>query len=125
MRLLHQLRTAPPDIHTSFQAYFVQTAHNIWINRQKRTKREQPLDLRIQSLAAPDHADRLEEQEDKAKLTEGLNALDDLTKQAVTLRHAENLPLREVADQTNLSISGAKKRTDKGLARLRAVFRRR
>jgi RNA polymerase sigma factor (sigma-70 family) len=95
------------------------------MNRLMRSQREQPLDHRIPLLAAPGHADRLEEQEDRAKLTEGLNALDKRTRQAVTLRHGENLPLREVADRTNLSVSGAKKRSEKGLARLRAIFRRR
>jgi RNA polymerase sigma factor (sigma-70 family) len=92
---------------------------NIRKTQMRRERREQVVAMRQQHDAENTNPQIL------AMLDEGLGQLSDADREALVLRYLQEQPLRDVGQSLGVSEEAARKRVDRGLARLRKWFGRR
>ena len=73
--------------------------------------------------ALDDQQDRLCESLDFMRLEKALGVLPIIYREALVLRYHEELPMREIAEALNVSVSAAKMRVKRGLEMLRQTFK--
>lgn len=120
-----RLMTRPVRVETcTALAYLLTIARNLYLTRQRRSRREVPL---VDELPGPepDPAQRRDDQDRLGVTLRALQSLPEGERAVLLLRVDHGLPYEEIAASLGISVAAAKVRVHRARLRLAAVLQER